>query len=161
MACKFGTPEWVTQYEKAVQGSAEYKELAKDWEGSIGMRVLPNPDIGIDEALYIFMDLWHGDARSIKLVPKEEGEKADYLITGEYARWKSVVKGDLDIVKGMMAGQLKLRGDLPTIVKYATAATKLVELTSTVESIFPDELSSEELDRYKARFKETRDQLKF
>lgn len=36
------------------------------------------------------------------------------------------------------------------MVKYVKAATKLVELASTGESIFPDELSSEGLDRFKA-----------
>ena len=159
MAYEFPTPEWVAAYEKAVKEDADYKEVAKDWEGSVSLKILANPDLGLDEDAYILMDLWHGDARSIRLVPKEEGEKSDYLITGDFAAWKSVVKGQLDVIKGMLSGKLKLRGDLPTIVKNVKAAKRMVALTSSIETLFPDEFSPPELDKFKARVKEFRAQL--
>jgi len=36
------------------------------------------------------MDLWHGDCRSVRLVPREIGQKADFVLTGELERWQSV-----------------------------------------------------------------------
>ncbi|MBC7248035.1 MAG: SCP2 sterol-binding domain-containing protein [Actinobacteria bacterium] len=141
-----GTPEWVDQYEKAVQNDAAYKEAAKDWEGSVVIKVLAKPEVGLDKDLYIFMDLWHGDCRSMRIVPPEAGEAGDFVITGEYERWKSVIKKELDTVKGMMQGKLKLKGDLPTIVRAVKAATRLVELSAETNPRFPDELSAEEVE---------------
>ncbi len=39
----------------------------------------------------------------------------------------------------MMQGKLRVRGDLPTILRYVNAANELVVLTGEVDTIFPDE----------------------
>jgi putative sterol carrier protein len=39
----------------------------------------------------------------------------------------------------MMQGKLKLKGDLPTIVRYVKASNELVNLAQTVPTEFPDE----------------------
>jgi len=62
-----------------------------------------------------------------------------YVIRAPYSRWKEVLRGDLDPVKGMMQGKLKVQGDLPTIVRQVRAANELVELTLQIPTEFPDE----------------------
>jgi putative sterol carrier protein len=69
----------------------------------------------------------------------EEGGGAPYVIRAPYSRWKEVLRGDLDPVKGMMQGKLKLQGDLATIVRYVRAANELVHLTMQVPTEFLDE----------------------
>ena len=73
--------------------------------------------------------------------PVEEGEKARFIIRAPYSRWKEVIRKELDPVKGMMQGKLKLKGDLPTIVRYVKAANELVNLAQTVPTEFVDEAS--------------------
>jgi putative sterol carrier protein len=63
---------------------------------------------------------------------------APYVIRA-LTRWKDVLRGELDPVKGMMQGKLKLQGDLPTIIRYVRAANELVHLTMTVPTEFLDE----------------------
>ena len=50
-----------------------------------------------------------------------------------------MVEGELDPIKGMMQGKLRVRGDLPTIVRYVKAANELVRLTGLIDTEFPDE----------------------
>ena len=61
------------------------------------------------------------------------------MISAPYSRWKDVVLGELDPVRAMMQGKLRVQGDLPTIVRYVRAANELVHLTGTVDTEFPDE----------------------
>jgi putative sterol carrier protein len=145
-----GTPEWVSEFEKLIQNDADYKEAAKTWEGSVVIHILPKPEIGLDIDLYIFMDLWHGDCRFVRIVPPDVGEAGDFVITGEYERWKQVMKKELDTVKGMMQGKLKLKGDLPTIVRAVKAAVRLTDLSAMVETTFPDEAGPEAVDQIRA-----------
>jgi putative sterol carrier protein len=49
------------------------------------------------------------------------------------------VKEELEPVKGMMQGKLKLKGDLPTIVRFVKAAQDLVESATMVDTKFLDE----------------------
>ncbi len=154
-----GTPEWVKQYEELIQNDAEYKEAAKTWEGSVVIKILAKPEIGLDKDLYMFMDLWHGDCRFVKIVPAEAGEAGDFVITGEYDRWKAVMSKELDTIKGMMQGKLKLKGDLPTIVRAVKAASRLVDLSAVTEPRFPDDLDAAGTEDLRTLLKRAEDEL--
>jgi len=53
--------------------------------------------------------------------------------------WKQVAQKELDSTKAMMQGKLKLRGDLPTIVRYTKASQEMTECTTRVPVRWPDE----------------------
>jgi putative sterol carrier protein len=76
-------------------------------------------------------------------------QNGDYVLTASYERWKQVMTGELDVVKGLMQGKIKLKGHLPTIVRYNKAAVRLVELVGTVDTIFLDEMTPEEVESFK------------
>jgi len=133
------SPEWASAYKDEINKSAVYKQAAAGWEGSVGLVVLAEPDKNVPGDLGVFMDLWHGEARDIKIVSRDEAEKADFVITGPYSRWKQVAKKELDATKGIMLGQLKLRGDFPTLVRYTKASQEMTECTTRVPVNWPDE----------------------
>lgn len=153
------TPEWVTLFEKAVQEDAQYKEVAKAWEGSVVLHIQAKPDYGLDLDTYLFMDLWHGDCNYMKIVPAEAGKNGDFVITGTIDRWITVGKGQLDPVKGMMQGKLKLKGDLPTIVRNVRAAMRLVGLSADVGGKYPDALSPDEVESLRKTINELDEQF--
>ncbi len=146
------TPEWISVLEKNVQNDEAYKEAGKTWEGSITIHFKANPEVGIDRDVHLLMDLWHGDCRSMRLVPPKVGQAGAYVITGEYDKWKGVMNGEIDTVKGMMQGKLKLKGDMATVVRQVAAAKRMVELVGTVDTKFPDEMSAEECEEYRGLF---------
>lgn len=151
-----GTPEWVAAYEKLIQEDEEYKRLAQKWEGSVVIHILAKPAAGLDEDAYMFMDLWHGDCRFVRLVPREVGENGNFVLTGELERWEAVMARELDTTKAMMQGKIKLKGHLPTIVRYVKAATRLTELSTMIETKFLTRLADEEREEFRAQMKEIR-----
>jgi putative sterol carrier protein len=137
---EFPSKEWLDAYAERINRSAEYKEAAATWEGDICYVFEPEPERGVTEEVWAWLDLWHGECREARYgVPPEEGEKAKFIIRAPYSRWKEVIKKELDPIKGMMQGKLKLKGDLPTIVRYVKAANELVNLAGTVPTEFADE----------------------
>ena len=133
------SPEWAQAFKDEINKSPVYKQAAAGWEGSVGLVVLAEPDKNVPEDRGIFLDLWHGEARDVKIVTRPEAEKADFVITGSYSRWKKVATKQLDATKGIMLGQLKLRGNFPTIVRYTKASQELTECTTRVQVRWPDE----------------------
>ena len=136
---EFPSVDWLAEYVQRINGSPEYKEVSATWEGDVSLVFEAEPDKGVPEDVWAWLDLWHGECRSGKLVPADEGEKARFVIRAPYSRWKEVIRKELDPVKGMMQGKLKLRGDLPTIIRYVKAANQLVNLSGTVPTEFVDE----------------------
>ncbi len=141
MALSFPSAEWTTAYKDAINSNAAYKTAGKDWtHGVVAMVVKADAALGIPEDIGMWLDLHQGECRSCKLVPASEAQAAAFVIVADYARWKQVIKKELDPIKGMMQGKLKLtKGHMPTIVKYVNASRELVESTSRVPTQFKDE----------------------
>ena len=144
------SPEWAALWEKAIREDEQYRKSATDWEGSVVLHVEKDPAYGLVIDLYLFMDLWHGDCRSLRFVPTEVGEAGDFIISGSLDRWTQVGKKELDTTKGMMQGKLKLKGDLPTIVRAIRPTMRLTDLSVEVGGVFPTDFTDEQKDEIRA-----------
>jgi putative sterol carrier protein len=139
MAQLFPSEEWVKAYQAAIR-SSDYSETGKTWtRGVVALVCKAEPAVGLKDDVGIWLDLHEGQCRDARLVPAEEARQAPFVVTGEYARWKQVIQGKLDPIKGMMQGKLRLKGDLPTIVRYVKASKTLVASAAKVETSFLDE----------------------
>jgi putative sterol carrier protein len=139
---EFPSAEWVGEYVRRINESPEYREAAATWEGDVSYVFEAEPERGIPEEIWSWLDLWHGACRGYRYgVSAEEGGRAKFIIRAPYTRWKEVIRKELDPVKGMMQGKLKLKGDLPTIVRHVRAANELVNLAASVPTEFVDERS--------------------
>ncbi|MEA2683826.1 MAG: hypothetical protein QOK05_2154 [Chloroflexota bacterium] len=142
MAIKAFSDEWAKAYKDEINKSAVYKQAGAGWEGSVGLVVEAEPEKNFPEDKGVFMDLWHGEARDIRVGSRADAEAADFVITGPYSRWKQVAQKELDSTKAMMQGKLKLKGDLPTIVRYTKASQEMTECTTRIEVEYPDEVAA-------------------
>jgi len=136
---EFASQAWFDALATEINASEHYRSVAADWEGDIAFRIGAEPDRGVPHDLYGYLDLWHGACRASRVITAAEADDAAYAIDAPYSRWKDVVLGDLDPIKGMMQGKLRVRGDLPTIVRYVKASNVLVDLTTEVDTQFIDE----------------------
>jgi putative sterol carrier protein len=134
----FPSEPWFQALIDRINGSATYREAAAGWEGAISFLIEAEPDKGVPADVWGILDLWHGACRGGGVVDADEGGDAPFVIRAPYSRWKEVLQGDLDPTRAMMQGKLKVRGDLPTILRYVGAANELVFLTSQVDTHFPD-----------------------
>jgi putative sterol carrier protein len=148
-----GTPEWAAEIEKTIQRDEKYKLAAKTWEGSLVLVFKAEPRAGFDRDFFIFMDLWHGECHSVRIVPSEIGRSGEYVLEAEYDRWKKVMRKELNVVKEIATMKLKL---IPFNFKKAAklaaatqAAIRLVDLAGEVSDRFPDELDPEARQSFK------------
>lgn len=139
MAYVFPSEEWVKAYWDAINAS-DYAETGKTWnQGVVALVCKAETSMGLDEDVGIWLDLHEGQCRDARVVSGDEARTAPFVVTGDYARWRQVIEGKLDPVKGMMQGKLRLKGDLPTIVRYVKASKTLVASAANVETEFLDD----------------------
>jgi len=150
------TPEWCAAYETLIQKDERYKQVARNWEGSVVLVFQADPEAGIDGDRFVYLDLWHGECRWLKPVPEATGRAGEYVLEAEYSKWVRIVKGELNVVKELATRQLKLVPfDFKKAVKLAAAsqaALRLVELAGAVPTRFPEEESADELAAYRELF---------
>lgn len=138
---RFPSAEWCVAYKDAINANPGYQAAGREWtHGPVAMVVTAEPAIGIPEDTAMWLELNQGTCKDCHLVSRQEAENASFVIVASYARWKEVVRKQLDPTKGMMQNKLKLtKGHMPTMVKFVTASKELVESTSRVPTQFVDE----------------------
>ena len=128
MAYKFPSPEWVEQFNDAINSSASYAAAAKTWEGDVSLI--------IEDGAAIYLDLWHGECRNAEYLADPASKNAEFKITASMDKWRKVLDGKLDPVQGMVTRQIKLDGNLVKIMKNVKASQELVKCATTVPTEF-------------------------
>ena len=140
MSHLFPSPEWVADFKQVLDRSPGYKAAGATWtHGAVALVVRKDAAIGLPDDIGLWLDLHQGACREARVVDAAEAAKAPFCITGEYARWKSVLRKELDPIKAMMQKKLELKGQMTTIVKYVNASKELVECATQVPTQFLDE----------------------
>jgi len=135
MKIKFLTREWIEAYMDVLNNSTDYKEAAKTWEGDFLFVV--EPDDELDARIIFYLDLWHGDCRSVDFF--KEGDvlpEVEFQYIGKYSNWLKVINGELDPIKGILTRQFKLVGDKGKVMRATKAAKELVNSAQKIPTEF-------------------------
>ena len=135
MAYEFATDEWVKALEKELNSSDAYRKAAKNWEGDFYFVVEKGQ--GIEEDIYLYLDLWHGEARQAYLQNDPSSQETAFELSAPLDTWKGVLNKKIDPIRGIMSRQLKLKGPMMKIMKAPKAATELVECAARVDTVWP------------------------
>ncbi len=133
----FPSKEWVEKYKDELN-KGPWKDSGKEWKHGPVTLVIKKDDKVIKEDVYIILDINQGVCKDARIVSKEEGEKAPFVIYGDYGRWKQIIKGELDPIQGLAQGKLQLKGNLAIIVRFVKAAQDMVKSASRIPTEFLD-----------------------
>ena len=136
----FPSTDWVAAYEAAINASPTYRAASVEWtHGAVALVVNPRPEIGLAEAVGIWLDLDRGECRAARIVTSTEAGTAPFVLTSDYVRWKEVIRKQLGPIAGIMQRKIALQGSLPIVVRFIKSAEALVEAATLVPTRFLDE----------------------
>jgi putative sterol carrier protein len=135
MSFMFPSQEWVMAFKDEINSSEPYQKAAAKWEGDFYFVIEPGP--GLPESMALYIDLWHGEARSAGVVADESEKSPEFIIRAPVGTWRRVIEKKLDPIQGMITGQLKLKGTLSKIMRTPKAAAELVNCATKVPTEFP------------------------
>ena len=100
MSVPFPSPEWASAFKDAINNNPEYRSVSADWTYGVVALVFKAEPPGLPADVGVWLDLDRGICRDARMVTVEEATKAPFCITGEYARWKQVLRRELEPIKG-------------------------------------------------------------
>ena len=130
MSYKFPSEEWFQRYVDELNGSKEYEEAAKDWEGDFMYVVLP--DKGLEKEYVYYLDLYHGKCRDHYPVENRDARNAEFMLIGKYSNWRKLGDGKLDGMRAILTGKMKLKGNMSKAMRYTKAAAELTKAATRV-----------------------------
>ncbi len=134
----FPNLEWLKELQRILNESNEYRMAGKDWEGALAL--ISEPDDLYDQPIYIWINPYRGQVQEVAMMETPDEKPAPFALTGSYATWKSVVKGELDPIKAIMKGKITVDGDVSYLVTQVKQAQALLKGLRQVETRFIDEM---------------------
>ena len=135
MGIMFATDEWGKALMEAVNNSEAYAKAAAKWEGDVYFITLAGE--GVPKDTYLYLDLWHGKARDAYVVDDPASKEVAFELRATVDTWRKVLDKKIDPIRGIMSGQLKLKGNMMTVLKAPKAATELVAAAMKVDTDWP------------------------
>ncbi len=139
MGLPFPSAEWAAAYHQAINQNALYQKAAANWDqGAIAFLCRPEPSLGLDTPHGVVLDLHLGRCNgALYTTDIAQINQTPFVIEASYAQWKSVLRGEVEPIKAMLQGQLKLaKGHLPTIIRDVEGSKQLVLSAAGIDTEF-------------------------
>ncbi len=135
MAIPFPSEKWIKTLAEELNKSQTYAAAAKDWEGDFYFII--EPEGGLQEQVFLYMDLWHGKCREACAVSDGSEKEPEFRMWGSVNVWQRIIEGRLDAIQALLTRQLKLKGNMTKIMRSVKAAQELVRCCTYIDTEFP------------------------
>jgi putative sterol carrier protein len=158
------SPEWVAEVGKNHKANPDNQNNTfKGMTIFLTFRILADPKFGIDKDIYFCNHLVNGALQDEStLLSKEDAEKkSDFILSAPPEMWKKLIKKEQGSVSSLMTGKIKLdKWSTTRITSLASKSGALIETFYKVDTEWPNEMSPQRLEAYKALVKRFREKLK-
>jgi hypothetical protein len=156
--CQYCTPEWLEESGRIYRSDLTLAEKLRKISAKVCFRVKAEPAWGIDKDIIFGTFIEAGKLTKISFFSEEEaGQESEYLMAATPQEWKKILRKENKFLTDFMLGKIKLeKGSKVTILGLAPYASTLIDALTQVQIQFPDEMSGEELAKYKVYMGEFR-----
>lgn len=158
---QYCTPEWLDESARIYRSTSSFQEKLKKLSEKVCYRVKAEPAWGIDRDIIFGTFIEAGKLTKLAFFSEEAAkQEANYIMSATPQEWKKILRKENKFLTDFMLGKIKLeKGSKVTILGLAPHAPTLVEVLTQVELQFPDEMSPNELAKYKSYLQEFRKNL--
>ena len=160
---QYCTPEWLQESAKCYAAEPRFQKEFESITPKVTkyiFRVKAEPAWGIERDLLFGAVVERGNLLQLDFFPEEEARKdVDFILAATPQEWKRLLRKETKFITVVMLKKVIVEhGDFAGLLKIAPHGDTFVSALTQVPLQFPDEMSADELARYKDRVKEFRGQ---
>jgi len=158
---QYCTPEWLEECAKRYAENPGLQSKLKKISQKMCYLVKADPEWGIDND--IIFGAFFDEGKLLKLAfftEEKAGNEADYILEATPKEWVSLLRKQNKFIARFMMQEVKLKqGERVDVLRLAPYANDLIDALTLAEMLYPDEMSPEELETYRAYINEFRAEL--
>ncbi len=150
MTIRYCTPEWLSESLRLY--SPELEEALSKVTAKLFFRITAEPAWGIEEDILFGAVLEGGKMPDLAFCSEADAKAtADFILSAPPQVWKGLLRRDKKFISEFMLGRVKLeQGSRTELLKITPYAHYVVDVLTQFELQYPDEMSAEELEAYRA-----------
>ena len=108
-------------WRRRLEASPDFHRAAADWTGTLLLRETDT------DRRAVFVALEQGDVSACRVATDDDAAAAEFVLEAAHATWHRLVRGEADLTRTALAGDLRLiRGSLFRLLPHVAAATALL-----------------------------------
>ncbi len=133
---------WCDEWKNAINSDQRIAETGKKWGVGFNGNWLftVTPGGGLDDTVYLYLEAAEGKCSDARMLIDPSQVDAGFTVTGSYADFKPVVKGEGDFLAAVVKGTFNLQGDMVKIMQYARFIRAVANSISSFESEYLGEV---------------------
>ena len=137
----YPSQEWCDDWKSAMNNDKAVAESGRKWGVDFNGNWLfeVTPGAGLKKTVYVYLEAKAGKCTEARMIDDPSAVDPGFRVTGSYADFKAVVKGEKDFLAGVVKGSFKLRGDMMRIMRNARFIRAVANSISSFESEYLDE----------------------
>ncbi len=158
---QYCTPEWLAESAVRYQENPKFKKALQKLTIKMAFRVKADPALGIDRDILFAAYVDKGEMEKIGFISEADAEKeADYILAATPQQWTKLLRKESMFAGDILVGKIVIeKGSKPGVIRIAPHSTTFVDALTQVDLQFPDEMSPDELARYRAYINQFRAEL--
>ncbi|HSR34096.1 MAG TPA: hypothetical protein VLY63_26315 [Anaerolineae bacterium] len=158
---RYCTPEWLQFSLESYRATPRFQQELAKLTMKIFFKIKAEPSWGIEEELIFGSFLDQGALEQLAFFSEEVAiREADYILAATPQEWKRLLRKESKFVTDFMLGKVTLeQGSKVGVLAVAPHSTTLVDSLTQAELQFPDEMTAEELEEFRAYVGEFRQEL--
>ncbi len=132
------TQHWADAFRDAVNRDVTYRQAGIGWSTTVGLVLDDGAPVGLIGPVALELTLDRGLCNMARIISPDACIAA-FVFRGEYAAWMEVMGGAMDPITAVMRGQIRLMGNVATLMMHARAITALVRCAQSVSGEVSDQ----------------------
>ena len=129
---ELGSDMYLEHFKEKLNGDKAYNDLAAKVEDSYTLVLQAEPDKGVEETRVIGFEISKG-----KMTDIWKGERdTSFILSAPYRVWVDILLGKIGANRAFITRKLKIKGNMPRLLKSAKATDRLVELLQGMPTEF-------------------------
>ena len=152
MTIRYCSPEWLEESAKLYSASDHFENALKKVTTKIFYRITAEPAWGIEKDIIFGAVVDAGILLELSFYSEAETQKrAEFVLAATPQVWKGILRKEKKFISEFMLGKVTLEsGSKPGLLKITPYANHFIDALTQLPLQFPDEMSAEGLDAYRA-----------
>ena len=132
---ELGSDEYLTKFKERINSDDDYGKLAKNVDDSYTLIIQAEPDKGVSDTLMVGFEIKEG-----KMTDLWTGERdTSFILSAKYRVWVDILLGKIGANRAFITRKLKIKGNMPRLLKTAKATDRMVQLLREMPTTFHGE----------------------
>ena len=152
MDIRYCSPEWLEESANRYRATDRFENALQKITTRIFYRIKAEPAWGIEKDILFGAVVEQGKLLELAFYGEAEAqERADFILAATPQVWKGILRKDKKFISEFMLGKVTLEsGSKPGLLKITPYANHFVDALTQFELQFPDEMTAEEVETYRA-----------